>query len=57
MHVPVKKLQLCFQTRHLLAFLLRGVVLFEERFEAGLECIAQSLTKKSGIKTSDKVIQ
>lgn len=31
--------------------------LFEERFEAGLECIAQSLTKKSGIKTPEKVIE
>ena len=31
--------------------------LFEERFEAGLECIAQSLAKKSGIKTSEKVIE
>ena len=31
--------------------------LFEERFEAGLECIAQSLIKKLGIKTSDKVIE
>ena len=31
--------------------------LFEERFEAGLGCIAQSLTKKSGIKTSEKMIE
>lgn len=29
--------------------------LFEQRFEEGLECIRQSLTKKSGVKAYDKV--
>ena len=31
--------------------------LFQERFEQGLKCISQSLTKKSGIKTYDKVCE
>lgn len=31
--------------------------LFEERFEDGLECIKASLTKKSGVKTYDKVLE
>jgi len=36
----------------------RGMkTLFEQRFEDGLECIKQSLTKKSGIKTCEKVFE
>jgi Transposase DDE domain len=31
--------------------------LFEQRFEDGLECIKASLTKKSGVKTYDKVLE
>jgi len=31
--------------------------LFEQRFEEGLDCINKSLTKKSGIKTYDKVCE
>jgi len=31
--------------------------LFEERFEDGLECIKASLTKKSGVKTYEKVVE
>jgi len=31
--------------------------LFEQRFEDGLECISGSLTKKSGVKASDKVCE
>jgi len=36
----------------------RGMkTLFEQRFEDGLDCIKQSLTKKSGVKTYEKVIE
>ena len=31
--------------------------LFEQRFEDGLECIKTSLTKKSGVKTYEKVVE
>jgi len=31
--------------------------LFEQRFEDGLECIIASLTKKSGVKTYEKVLE
>lgn len=31
--------------------------LFEQRFEDGLECIKASLTKKSGVKTYEKVVE
>ncbi len=31
--------------------------LFEQRFEVGLECIKTSLTKKSGVKTYEKVVE
>lgn len=31
--------------------------LFEQRFEDGLECIKASLTKKSGVKTYEKVLE
>ena len=36
----------------------RGMkTLFEQRFEEGLECIKTSLTKKSGVKTYEKVVE